>query len=130
MAASRDFASTYAAKTELTTSIHYRIHSGELTFGNKIGAGSFGEVYEGIWQGKQVAIKKMAYEVTDSSLEVADTSLDETASTVKQFEKEKNMLQHLTELNAPNIITFYGFDYNYKNYFIVTEYMNNGSLAD
>lgn len=81
----------------------------ELDIGERIGSGSFSVVHIGKWGELQVAIK------------IIETS------PISVCQNEKDILQ---KLNAPTIITFYGFTRHDDKYFIVTEYMPQGSLTD
>eukprot|EP01119_Soliformovum_irregulare_P003909 TRINITY_DN1494_c1_g1_i2.p1 TRINITY_DN1494_c1_g1~~TRINITY_DN1494_c1_g1_i2.p1 ORF type:complete len:718 (-),score=249.77 TRINITY_DN1494_c1_g1_i2:9-2162(-) len=75
----------------------------------ELGSGSFGTVYLGSWQGgTPVALKKL-------------TSADHWA----EFRKEASMLQSLSH---PNIVTFHGIFMTDDDHYIVTEYMEHGSL--
>ena len=44
-----------------------RIAFEELTFGNVIGRGSFGEVHKGVWYGTTVALKRIRFMHVDNN---------------------------------------------------------------
>lgn len=59
----------------------------DITLGTKLGEGHFGEVYEGDWQGAQVALKKLV------KSEAADEFLKESKVLTKL---RRNIQQHLS----------------------------------
>ena len=82
----------------------------------KIGQGGFGEIYLGNWQGKKVAIKKL----TLINLRVGDNNLS-------KFINEINII---SSLRHPNIVLYMGASVDKDNYYMITEYLPNGTLFD
>ncbi|KAL3716026.1 hypothetical protein ACJRO7_007746 [Eucalyptus globulus] len=80
-----------------------------------VGEGAYGIVYKAeISEGQTVAIKKISPSQEDN--EIID---------LISFERE---IQALTNLRHRNIVKFYGFCSHVKQYFLVYEYMERGSL--
>ena len=82
----------------------------------KIGQGGFGEIYLGNWQGKKVAIKKL----TLINLRVGDNNLS-------KFINEINII---SSLRHPNIVLYMGASVDKENYYMISEYLPNGTLFD
>ena len=82
----------------------------------KIGQGGFGEIYLGNWQGKKVAIKKL----TLINLRVGDNNLS-------KFINEINII---SSLRHPNIVLYMGASVDKDNYYMISEYLPNGTLFD
>jgi tRNA A-37 threonylcarbamoyl transferase component Bud32 len=82
----------------------------------KIGEGGFGEIYLGNWQGKKVAIKKL----TLKNLRVGDNNLS-------KFINEINII---SSLRHPNIVLYMGASVDKGNYYMISEYLPNGTLFD
>ncbi|GAB1221391.1 hypothetical protein ENUP19_0080G0029 [Entamoeba nuttalli] len=101
---------TVKTETEITT----KIDPDELVQEKKIGEGTFGIVYLGIFRGNKVAIKRMK-----------DIQDDEDALT--EFEKEILMLD---KFRCDYIIHFYGAVFIPNKICMVTEYAEYGSLQD
>lgn len=84
----------------------------EITLGERIGLGSYGEVYHGDWHGTEVAVKKfLDQEITNESLE--------------EFRSEVRIMK---KLRHPNIVLFMGAVTRPPNLSIVTEFLPRGSL--
>jgi serine/threonine protein kinase len=101
----------------------YRLEPTSIVLKKEIGHGAYSNVYLGEWNNQVVAVKRMTYE-------------EETLFWfLSVFKKERDLMQKLTEWQAPNIIRYYGFSHNNTtnpselNCQIVMEYMENGSLA-
>ena len=84
----------------------------QLTTLRELGRGGFGIVYEGLWQGVKVAIKKSA----SSSL---------PQDVLNEFMREAEL--H-ARLRHPNIVTLYGVCLEPAKYAMVMELMHNDSL--
>ncbi|ELP85989.1 protein serine/threonine kinase, putative [Entamoeba invadens IP1] len=98
------------AKTILTT----KLNNYELIESKKLGEGSFGIVYKGIFRGESVAIKRLKSGCDD------DTS-------IKEFEKEVQMLD---KFRSDYIVYFYGAVFIPNKICLVTEFAQYGSLKD
>ena len=97
-------------KTEITT----RLDPDELIENKKIGEGTFGIVYKGIFRGNIVAIKKMK-------------EIKHTPESIEEFNKEVTMLD---KFRCSYIIYFYGAVFIPNKICIVTEFATYGSLND
>ena len=81
---------------------------------DRIGAGSFGEVYRGRLWGTDVAVKLMI--ATEVTAEVLESLKAEVAI--------------LSQLRHPNVVLYLGACTTPPNIFIVTEWCERGSLHD
>ncbi|XP_068664747.1 probable serine/threonine-protein kinase SIS8 isoform X2 [Aristolochia californica] len=90
----------------------WNIDFSELTVGTRVGIGSFGEVFRGIWNGTDVAIKIFLEQ-------------DLTAENMEDF---CNEISILSRLRHPNVILFLGACTQPPHLSMVTEYMEMGSL--
>ncbi|KAG2321857.1 hypothetical protein Bca4012_057782 [Brassica carinata] len=84
----------------------------ELTLGERIGLGSYGEVYRGDWHGTEVAAKKFLDQ-------------DLTGEALEEFRSE---VQIMKKLRHPNIVLFMGAVTRPPNLSIITEFLPRGSL--
>ncbi|XVF50486.1 hypothetical protein PTKIN_Ptkin04bG0104900 [Pterospermum kingtungense] len=84
----------------------------EITLGERIGLGSYGEVYRGEWHGTEVAVKKFLDQ------DISGESLEEFKSEVLIMKK----------LRHPNVVLFMGAVTRPPNLSIVTEFLHRGSL--
>ncbi|XP_010428298.1 PREDICTED: serine/threonine-protein kinase EDR1-like isoform X2 [Camelina sativa] len=84
----------------------------EITLGERIGLGSYGEVYRGDWHGTEVAVKKFLDQ------DLSGEALEEFRSEVRIMKK----------LRHPNIVLFMGAVTRPPNLSIVTEFLPRGSL--
>ncbi|XP_050378628.1 probable serine/threonine-protein kinase SIS8 [Argentina anserina] len=84
----------------------------DITLGERIGLGSYGEVYHGDWHGTEVAVKRFL----DQGL--LGESLDEFRSEVRIMKR----------LRHPNVVLFMGAITRAPNLSIVTEFLPRGSL--
>ncbi|KAL7117747.1 hypothetical protein ACP275_03G092800 [Erythranthe tilingii] len=85
-----------------------------LKMGEKIAAGSCGDLYRGIYLGEDVAIKVLRSEHLNNSLEV-------------EFAQEVAILR---EVRHENIVSFIGACTKLPHLCIITEYMPRGSLYE
>uniref|UniRef100_A0A7N0RIF0 non-specific serine/threonine protein kinase n=1 Tax=Kalanchoe fedtschenkoi TaxID=63787 RepID=A0A7N0RIF0_KALFE len=90
----------------------WNIDFSELTVGTRVGIGFFGEVFRGMWNGTEVAIKVFLEQ-------------DLTAENMEDF---CNEISILSRLRHPNVILFLGACTKPPNLSMVTEYMEGGSL--
>ncbi|XP_050248476.1 serine/threonine-protein kinase EDR1-like [Quercus robur] len=90
----------------------WNIDFSELTVGTRVGIGFFGEVFRGIWNGTEVAIKVFLEQ-------------DLTAENMEDF---CNEISILSRLRHPNVILFLGACTKPPRLSMVTEYMEMGSL--
>jgi tRNA A-37 threonylcarbamoyl transferase component Bud32 len=97
-------------------SVSYTIPYEALTFGDKLGGGSYGVVYQGKWRSNtDVAIKQLH-----------SSRLTQTA--IESFQQEAGIMAHLRH---PNIVQFYGISVdNPGHYCLVMELMPQCSLFD
>lgn len=90
----------------------WNIDFSELTVGTRVGIGFFGEVFRGIWNGTDVAIKVFLEQ-------------DLTAENMEDF---CNEISILSRLRHPNVILFLGACTQPPRLSMITEYMEMGSL--
>lgn len=90
----------------------WNIEFSELRIGVRVGIGSFGEVFRGIWRGTEVAIKVML----------------EQDLIVENMQDFCNEISLLSRLRHPNVILFLGACTKPPHLSMVTEYMHTGSL--
>lgn len=90
----------------------WNIDFSELTIGTRVGIGFFGEVFRGIWNGTDVAIKIFL----------------EQDLTTENMEDFCNEIYILSRLRHPNVILFLGACMVPPHLSMVTEYMEMGSL--
>ncbi|KAG2712537.1 hypothetical protein I3843_04G122700 [Carya illinoinensis] len=90
----------------------WNIDFSELTVGTRVGIGFFGEVFRGIWNGTEVAVKVFLEQ-------------DLTAENMEDF---CNEISILSRLRHPNVILFLGACMRPPGLSMVTEYMERGSL--
>ncbi|XP_071685810.1 probable serine/threonine-protein kinase SIS8 isoform X2 [Rutidosis leptorrhynchoides] len=84
----------------------------DITLGERIGLGSYGEVYRGDWHGTEVAVKKfLDQEITVESLE--------------EFKSEVGIMKRVRH---PNVVLFMGAVTRAPHLSIVTEFLPRGSL--
>lgn len=91
---------------------HWEIDTTELEFIKKLGSGNFGEVWYGKWRGlRDVAIKSLKPGTMSSQ------AFLEEAAIMKKFRHDK-------------LVSLYAVCSRQEPFYIVTEYMRNGSLLD
>lgn len=91
----------------------WNIDFSELKMGVRVGIGSFGEVFRGIWRGTEVAIKVLL----------------EQDLTEENMEDFCNEISLLSRMRHPNVILFLGACTKPPHLSMVTEYMEMGSLS-
>ncbi|KAK4749129.1 hypothetical protein SAY87_026578 [Trapa incisa] len=104
----------YSSKSEsmLDEVSEFEILWEEITLGERIGLGSYGEVYRGEWHGTEVAVKKLLDQ-------------DITGESLEEFKSEVRIM---TKLRHPNVVLFMGAVTRPPNLSIVTEFLPRGSL--
>ena len=97
---------------------NFEISLDELEFdeeNSEVGKGTFGDVLRGTWRGEDVAVKFLKGSMIDSP------------ESIKQFVDECNILKNL---HHPNILLYMGACTVGPQYFVVTEYCDNGNLFE
>ncbi|CAD8156776.1 unnamed protein product [Paramecium pentaurelia] len=89
----------------------------EIKQGSQIGKGSYGIVFKGIWLGQDVAIKSYCKRKDEQKHK----------QLMADFLKE---VQVISNLRHPNIVLYMGVCIKRHNFYLITEYMENGSLYD
>ncbi|XP_071731182.1 serine/threonine-protein kinase EDR1-like [Rutidosis leptorrhynchoides] len=84
----------------------------DLVIGERIGLGSYGEVYHADWNGTEVAVKKFLDQ-------------DFSGAALAEFKREVRIMQRLRH---PNIVLFMGAVTRPPNLSIISEFLPRGSL--
>ncbi|KAL2608857.1 hypothetical protein R1flu_027430 [Riccia fluitans] len=84
----------------------------DIIIGERIGLGSYGEVYRGDWHGSEVAVKKFVDQ-------------DLSGDALEEFRLEVRIMRRLRH---PNVVLFMGAVTRPPNLSIVTEFLPRGSL--
>ncbi|QHO13269.1 hypothetical protein HN51_070856 [Arachis hypogaea] len=110
----RSIVSNASTKSDFTLEdvAEYDIPVEEITLGERIGLGSYGEVYCGEWRGTEVAVKRFLDQ------DISGESLEEFTSQV----------QIMKRLRHPNVVLFMGAVTRRPHLSIVTEFLPRGSL--
>ncbi|XP_038972019.1 probable serine/threonine-protein kinase SIS8 isoform X2 [Phoenix dactylifera] len=105
---------TESAKSDIAIDdvAEFEIPWEDIMLGERIGLGSFGEVYRGEWHGTEVAVKKFLNQ------EISSDALEEFRSEVRIMKR----------LRHPNVVLFMGAVTRVPNLSIVTEFLPRGSL--
>ncbi|KAL6861759.1 hypothetical protein ACP4OV_017459 [Aristida adscensionis] len=105
---------TESARSEITLDdvSEFEIQWEEITLGERVGLGSFGEVYKGEWHGTEVAVKKFLQQ-------------DISSDALEEFRTEVGIMKRLRH---PNVVLFMGAVTRVPNLSIVTEFLPRGSL--
>ncbi|KAL6079285.1 putative Serine/threonine protein kinase-transforming protein Rmil [Balamuthia mandrillaris] len=90
----------------------------EIKIDERIGKGSYGEVYRGTWRGTVVAIKKLPYYLREME------NSKERFNFMQSFVEETNIMKSLSH---PNIVQLYA-SFTQPEVCMVMEYMSRGSL--
>ncbi|TVU33108.1 hypothetical protein EJB05_24893, partial [Eragrostis curvula] len=106
------WSSTKTISSVMDDVAEYEIPWEDLDIGERIGLGSYGEVYRADWNGTEVAVKKF---------------LDQDLSGVS-LEQFKCEVRIMSRLRHPNVVLFLGYVTQPPNLSILTEYLPRGSL--
>ncbi|CAL9180556.1 unnamed protein product [Musa hybrid cultivar] len=108
--------STGTESTKSENALHdvvdFEIAWEDIILGERIGLGSFGEVYRGDWHGTEVAVKRFLHQ------DISTDALEEFISEVRIMKR----------LRHPNVVLFMGAVTHVPNLSIVTEFLHRGSL--
>lgn len=93
-----------------------------------LGEGSFGRVYRGTWDGATVAIKVIRRPAPDER----KTSEEQRAAEAAAMKQHRREIHRFRVVQNPNIIQCFGVfrDVSWHDLYIVTEYLEGGSLYD
>ncbi|RLM54370.1 serine/threonine-protein kinase EDR1-like [Panicum miliaceum] len=105
---------TESARSEIALDdvAEFEIQWEDLTLGQRVGLGSFGEVYRGEWHGTEVAVKKFLQQ-------------DISSDALEEFRTEVGIMRRLRH---PNVVLFMGAVTRVPHLSIVTEFLPRGSL--
>ncbi|PUZ61484.1 hypothetical protein GQ55_4G279400 [Panicum hallii var. hallii] len=105
---------TESARSEIALDdvAEFEIQWEDLTLGERVGLGSFGEVYRGEWHGTEVAVKKFLQQ-------------DISSDALEEFRTEVGIMRRLRH---PNVVLFMGAVTRVPHLSIVTEFLPRGSL--
>ncbi|KAF8067119.1 SIS8 [Scenedesmus sp. PABB004] len=90
----------------------WEIDPSEITLGQRIGIGSYGEVYKGLWRGTEVAVKRFLEQNLSPQL-------------VQEFKAEVDIM---ARLRHPNVVLFMGAVMQAHQLAIVSQFIPRGSL--
>jgi len=94
-----------------------QIEPSEIKLGERIAFGASGEVIKGVWQGREIAVKRMAF---------AQNQI--TGKFMEDFLYE---IKIMSTLDHKNILKFLGASITSSgDVFLVTEFMDHGSVKD
>jgi serine/threonine protein kinase len=91
---------------------------GEIVLAERVGKGSYGEVFKGIWRGTEVAVKKLPYYFE----QLEDKEQQKTF--LEGFIQETQLMK---TLRHPNVIQLFA-SFTHPEVMIVMEFMAKGSL--
>jgi len=97
---------------EYATRDQYEIPKSQITMMRKLGAGNFGEVWKGQWQGR---------------LDVAVKTLKPNTMSPEAFLQEAEIMK---KFSHPHLVAMYAVCTEQEPFYIITEYMCNGALLD
>ena len=95
---------------EYATRDQYEIPRSQITLIKKLGAGNFGEVWKGTWQGR---------------VDVAVKTLKTGTMEPEAFLQEAEIMK---KFSHPHLVAMYAVCTDMEPFYIITEYMCNGSL--
>ncbi|XP_040583667.1 tyrosine-protein kinase Src64B [Lepeophtheirus salmonis] len=97
---------------EYVTRDQYEIPRSQITLTKKLGAGNFGEVWKGTWQGR---------------VEVAVKTLKPNTMSPEAFLQEAEIMK---KFSHPHLVAMYAVCTDQEPFYIITEFMCNGALLD
>ena len=97
---------------EYATRDQYEIPKSQITMIRKLGAGNFGEVWKGQWQGR---------------VDVAVKTLKPNTMSPEAFLQEAEIMK---KFSHPHLVAMYAVCTEQEPFYIITEYMCNGALLD
>jgi tyrosine-protein kinase Src len=97
---------------EYATRDQYEIPRSQITLIKKLGAGNFGEVWKGTWQGR---------------VEVAVKTLKPGTMSPEAFLQEAEIMK---KFSHPHLVAMYAVCTDQEPFYIITEFMCNGALLD
>ena len=97
---------------EYATRDQYEIPRSQITLIKKLGAGNFGEVWKGTWQGR---------------VEVAVKTLKPNTMSPEAFLQEAEIMK---KFSHPHLVAMYAVCTDQEPFYIITEFMCNGALLD
>jgi hypothetical protein len=89
----------------------FNIRASDIILQSKLGEGSYGAVYLGLWRKKYVAVKKL---------------LISSGSQASEFFREASLMLSLKD--HPNVVKVYGMCQEQQNFSLVLEFLPGGSL--
>jgi len=92
---------------------YFKIRGKEIKLKERIGKGSFADVFRGEWRGISVAVKKIPFNLLNDK------------NFLNDFNKESSIMN---SLRHPNVLQFLGSCFIEKDMCIVTEFMSRGSV--
>ncbi|KAF3972075.1 hypothetical protein CMV_004380 [Castanea mollissima] len=101
-----------SANSSFDSSTRDEIRWEDLVIGERIGLGSYGEVYHADWNGTEVAVKKFLDQ-------------DFSGAALAEFKSEVRIMRRLRH---PNVVLFMGAVTRPPNLSIISEYLPRGSL--
>jgi len=105
-------ASAGVAQVPQSQAVLQEIAHADLEYGDILGEGGFGTVYQGVWHDSTVAIKQLKQQ-----------SL--TEDSVAELHAEATIM---SQLHNPHVLQFYGFCFDAPHFALVMEYMPEGSM--
>lgn len=97
---------------EYATRDQYEIPRSQISLMKKLGAGNFGEVWKGTWQGR---------------VEVAVKTLKPNTMSPEAFLQEAEIMK---KFSHPHLVAMYAVCTDQEPFYIITEFMCNGALLD
>lgn len=97
---------------EYATRDQYEIPRSQITLTKELGAGNFGEVWKGTWQGR---------------VEVAVKTLKPGTMSPEAFLQEAEIMK---KFSHPHLVAMYAVCTDQEPFYIITEFMLNGALLD